>query len=240
MNKSVIESIRGELKSHVDPVYRDGARRFFKEEIKILGVRAPIVRKIAAAWFVGFRTKTQNNEILSLCNQLLASGVQGEQIVALAWAGRLIKRCEPQDFKTFERWAKRYLTNWASCDDYCSHVLGPFLLRFPAYAPRMKTWAHSKNLWVRRMSAVGLIVPLRKGQQLPLAFQIADILLQDREDLVQKGYGWMLKEASKQFPKEILAYVMARRSRMPRTALRYAIEHYPPPIRRGVLHTPSA
>ena len=99
----------------------------------------------------------------------------------------------------------------------------------------MKIWARSKNLWVRRISAVSLIVSLRRGQQLPLAFQIADILLQDREDLVQKAYGWMLKVASARFPKEILAYVMARRDRMPRTALRYAIEHYPPPVRRGVL-----
>ena len=67
------------------------------------------------------------------------------------------------------------------------------------------------------------------------AFQTADILLQDKENLVQKGYGWMLKEASNRFPKEVFRYVMKNKKKMPRTALRYAIEKMPTAWRKEAM-----
>jgi len=231
----LVTTVRRELRSHVDPAYRQSAQRFFHEPVKILGVRTPRVRKIAAKCYLGFSRKAKKKEIFLISEKLLSSGIQEEQTIALAWAGRQVKRFEPRDFQTFERWAKRYLTNWASCDDFCSRVFGPFLLKYPALALRMKVWARSKNLWVRRISAVGLIVSLRRGRQLPLAFQLADLLLTDREDLVQKGYGWMLKVASNVFQKKIFAFVLARKNRMPRTALRYAIEKLPATLRRRAM-----
>ena len=58
-------------------------------------------------------------------------------------------------------------------------------------------------------------------------FEIADILLEDLDDMVQKGYGWMLKVASQIHQKQVFTYVMKHKSQMPRTALRYAIEKMP-------------
>ena len=69
-----------------------------------------------------------------------------------------------------------------------------------------------------------LIYPLRKGKYLNDAFKIANILLKDDDDLVQKGYGWMLKEASPRFEDKVFEYIMSKKEVMPRTALRYAIE----------------
>jgi len=58
-------------------------------------------------------------------------------------------------------------------------------------------------------------------------FAMADLFLADEDDMVQKGYGWMLKEASNKFPNEVFEYVMNNKKEMPRTALRYAIEKLP-------------
>ena len=58
-------------------------------------------------------------------------------------------------------------------------------------------------------------------------FEIADILLLDSDDMVQKGYGWMLKVASKEHLDEIFRFVTDHKAEMPRTALRYAIEKMP-------------
>jgi 3-methyladenine DNA glycosylase AlkD len=80
---------------------------------------------------------------------------------------------------------------------------------------------------MRRASAVALIIPARHGKFLKDVFEIADILLLDRDDLVQKGYGWMLKAASQAHPKNVFDYVMENKKVMPRTALRYAIEKLP-------------
>lgn len=72
-----------------------------------------------------------------------------------------------------------------------------------------------------------LIYPNRKNKYIDEAFEIADILFNDEDDLVQKGYGWMLKEISNLHPQKVFEYVMARKKNMPRTALRYAIEKLP-------------
>jgi 3-methyladenine DNA glycosylase AlkD len=66
-------------------------------------------------------------------------------------------------------------------------------------------------------------------------FRIADLLLEDEEDLVRKAYGWLLKEASKTHQDEVFAYVVDRRDRMPRISYRYAIEKLPEEMRRQAM-----
>jgi 3-methyladenine DNA glycosylase AlkD len=78
-------------------------------------------------------------------------------------------------------------------------------------------------------------LPARKGMFLDDVFEIADKLLLDGDDLVQKGYGWMLKEASKQHQEEVFNYVIRNRAEMPRTALRYAIEKMPENLRKEAM-----
>jgi 3-methyladenine DNA glycosylase AlkD len=80
---------------------------------------------------------------------------------------------------------------------------------------------------MKRASAVSLIVPARKGLFLSDIFEIADILHSDRDDMVQKGYGWMLKVASQAHLNEVFDYIMSKKTTMPRTPLRYAIEKMP-------------
>jgi 3-methyladenine DNA glycosylase AlkD len=82
---------------------------------------------------------------------------------------------------------------------------------------------------------VTLILPARKGDFLKEVLEISDIRLKDKEDMVQKGYGWMLKEASKKHQEEIFDYVMSKKAEMPRTALRYAIEKMPADLRKKAM-----
>ena len=106
---------------------------------------------------------------------------------------------------------------------------------YPSYISNLKKWAKSKNRWVRRASAVSLIIPARRGKFLKDMFEIADILLLDQDDLVQKGYGWMLKTASQAHQKEVFDYVVKNKTRMPRTALRYAIEKMPKSLKEKAM-----
>ena len=102
-----------------------------------------------------------------------------------------------------------------------------FLEMYPDHVSHLRRWATSPNRWVRRAAAVSLIVPAKNGMFLKDVFQIADILLLDKDDMVQKGYGWMLKVASQAHQQEVYEYVLAHKTTMPRTALRYAIEKMP-------------
>ncbi|MFH1564378.1 MAG: DNA alkylation repair protein [bacterium] len=225
MGNNIISKIQEELKENIDLEYKKGACNFFKEKINPMGVRTPTVRKISAKYFSEVKDLGKKN-IFVLCEKLL-TGYDEEKTVAFDWAYRIRKQYTKNDFKVFEGWLKKYVSNWGACDTFCTHAFGYFIFQFTEYLVELKKWAKSKNRWLRRASAVILIYPNRERKYLDEAFEIADILFNDEDDLVQKGYGWMLKEISNLYPKKVFEYVMARKENMPRTALRYAIEKLP-------------
>jgi len=149
------------------------------------------------------------------------------RFLAFEWASKVQKEFVAGDFRKFEYWLKCYVDNWGKCDHLCCSVMGPLVLRFPELVSKTHKWTRSKNRWLRRAAAVSLIIPVRNRTLLDDVFETADVLLLDKDDMVQKGYGWMLKEADNKYPEVVFAYVMKHRRVMPRTALRYAIEKYP-------------
>jgi 3-methyladenine DNA glycosylase AlkD len=234
MENLILSSIRSGLKKNADFKTRESGKRFFKEEVKLYGVKTAIVSRIAKEHFKEIKDK-EKKDIFALCEELWSSGYMEESFIAGKWAYFLHKNYEPSDFSVFERWVDKYVSNWASCDTFCNHALGEYVEKFPGRVTDLKRWAKSKNRWMRRAAAVTLILPARRGGFLKDVFGIADILLQDEDDLVRKGYGWMLKEASRQHQKEVLDYVMKNKKDMPRTALRYAIEKMPQELRKKAM-----
>ncbi len=231
---AVVQEIREELSQNTDHEYYDSVRKFFKEKVTFYGVRTSVVRKISAHYFSQIRKKPKE-ELFELCESLLQSGSTEERTIAFDWAFRIKKGYAPLDFSTFESWLKTYVKNWGSCDDLCTHALGEFIFQFPKFIAEVKKWTESENRWLRRASAVVLIYSIRRGGPIQEGFEIADILLQDGDDMVQKGYGWMLKEVSNLYPEKVFEYVMANKERMPRTSLRYAIEKLPPELKKKAM-----
>jgi 3-methyladenine DNA glycosylase AlkD len=234
MEIDVLAAVREELVQNIDGKTRDGAQRFFKEQVKFHGVKSAIVRKIATKYFKEIKNKDKQ-EIFSLCENLLKSNFGEEAFIAFDWAYSLRRAYEPKDFQLFERWVEEYVDNWAKCDTLCNHTLGAFIEDYPEYIANLKNWARSENRWLRRAAAVTLILPARKGNFSNEVFEIAEILFKDKDDMVQKGYGWMLKELSKTHQDEVFEYIMKRKAEMPRTALRYALEKMPEDMRRKAM-----
>ena len=225
MNK-IIDEIRRELKALSDEKTKLSGLRFFKEEVKLYGVKTDLVVRMGKKHFAGIKDKNKK-EIFGLCEDLWQSGYLEESFIACNWSYNIRKIYEPADFKVFERWVGSYVTNWASCDTLCNHTVGTFIDMYPEFLAGLRKWARSKNRWMRRASAVSLIIPAREGRFLSDIFEIAGILLLDEDDLVRKGYGWMLKAAGQAHQKEVFDFVMENKMTMPRTALRYAIEKMP-------------
>jgi len=225
MNK-IIENLRSELKQNADEKTRISGERFFKEDVKLYGIKSATVGRIAKDYFKIIDDKSKSN-IFKLCEELWKSGMIEESFIACNWSHFVSKQYEQSDFEIFEKWVDKYITNWASCDTFCNHTVGDFIIMYPDYLSGLKKWAKSENRWMKRASAVSLIVPARKGKFLPDIFEIADILHSDKDDMVQKGYGWMLKSASQAHQKEVFDYVVSKKATMPRTSLRYAIEKMP-------------
>jgi 3-methyladenine DNA glycosylase AlkD len=223
---SVITKIREELQGHADPEVQKTSLRFFKEKITCYGMKTPAVMAIAKKYWREVKNRPKR-EIFDLCEELYRSGYLEESFIVSNWAYALSGQYEPEDLTVFRHWIDTYITNWASCDGFCNHTMGDFIEQFPEYVDELNTWTRSDNRWMRRAAAVSLIVPAKHGKFLDEAIGIADLLLEDQDDMVQKGYGWLLKEASRNHQKPVFDYVMKNKKKMPRTALRYAIELMP-------------
>jgi 3-methyladenine DNA glycosylase AlkD len=228
----IIPEIRKELKKHVDVEYRDGAIRFFNEPVECYGVRTPIVRQIGRQYWKQVKDLSKN-KVFELCEKLYKSNIQEETIIATMWVRKHTKDLKPSDFNTFERWIDLYFNNWAKIDDFCTHPMNMLLGMYPELITKTKKWTGSKNRWVRRASAVSLIG--RNKMELEHVFWVAEKMMMDSDDLVQKGYGWMLKVAADTDQKAVHKFVLKHKDCMPRTALRYAIEKMPPDLKKKAM-----
>ncbi len=235
---SVIARIREELEAVADEKTQKSFQRFFKEEIACYGVKTTVVRKIAKKHWseVKLFSKAQ---IFALCEELFRSGYVEEAFVASFWLPNMVDQLEPADLAMFKAWIERYISNWATCDTFCNHTVGGLVETHPENVNEVESWAKSENRWLKRAAAVSLIVPVKKGLFLHEAFEISDMLLNDEDDMVQKGYGWLLKEASRKHQKEVLDYVLKNRKTMPRTALRYTIELMPKELKKEAMKKAS-
>jgi 3-methyladenine DNA glycosylase AlkD len=216
-----------ELVSKSDEKTRLQSQHYFKEEIRTLGVKAALVNEVAREAYKKLLPVSKAG-VFELCEKLWQTGYLEETFIACHFSFQVRKKFESADLTLFRYWIDHYITNWASCDTFCNHTVGSFLDRYPESLPELKVWALSPNRWMRRASAVSLIVPAREGKFLNEILDIANILLHDKDDLVQKGYGWLLKVACKYHEEIVFEFVMKHKNSMPRTALRYAIEKMPP------------
>ena len=227
---NILKEVRQELKANVEAKHKGDSQRYFKENIFCYGVRTPIVRKIAKKYFKQIK-HLDKKEIFILSEGLFKNQHNEEATVAIQWVSNLSRQFEKPDFNIFENWLAKYIDNWAKDDDFCLHIIHPVIKKYPDLIDKLKSWSRSENMWLRRASAVSFITTVEgfyaTKHNLRHIFEVAETLLHDKEDLVQKGYGWMLKSASVHNQEEVFEFVMKHKSSMPRTALRYAIEKMP-------------
>ncbi|AJH15573.1 DNA alkylation repair protein [Myroides profundi] len=226
--KELLSDIRQTLQDYVDPQNIVVSSRFFKgdEQPKEYGVSKEILNKIGKELFNDLKTKPKE-EIYSLCQELWKSLYFEEAYIACIITKRLHRHYEATDMKYFGLWLNKYVQSWADCDTLCCSTIGPLFIKYPLEIEQLTLWATSPNRWMRRGAAVSLVVPARKGLYLEKVFELAILLMKDEDDLVQKGTGWMLKEASKSHQAEVYEFIMQYKVVMSRTTLRYAIEKMP-------------
>ena len=225
---SLLADLELALEAAIEPGFQARQQHFSKEEINSLGVRTPVVREIAKNFYPQVKA-VPFDEFLEICRAILMQKTIEHRNIAFAWAFRRKKELESRHFEVLFGWLNDFVSNWTDCDQLCCEVFGHFLIANPQFYPETKQWAASSNRWLRRACTVILIPELRKTcKQLPLLFELVEILIQDKDDLVQKGYGWALKVASQVKQAETFVFILQHRNAMPRTALRYAIEKLSP------------
>ena len=181
-------------------------------------------RKLSAKLFKSIGDKSKDN-IFSLCGELLEQREWALGVIAFDFAYRVKKQYDENTFAVFESWLEKYVRGWGDCDDLCVHALGELIRQKPELISKTIAWTKRDEFWMRRASAVSLLVSIRRNDYKKIdPFQISDLLMNDGHYLVLKGYGWMLKELAVQEPQRVFDYLTEHKTVMPRVAFRYAIQ----------------
>lgn len=233
----IIESIKSEINDNAEGKIKEYQSDYHELPFFYYGLKTPLVRSIGKKYFKKLKKFTINNaeKILDACNRLLSERIVELRTIAFQWAFRIKDESQEEHFKIFRLWLEEYVTGWGSCDDLCTHALGYIVYKYPSLFSSVKTWTQSNNIWFKRAAAVSLIYGLRRKCFLKEAFIIAEILLEDKEKYVRKGYGWMLKEAANNFQREVFNFVIEHKEKMPRVSLRYAIEKMPDRMKKNAM-----
>jgi 3-methyladenine DNA glycosylase AlkD len=198
----------------------------YGEGDRFIGVRVPAIRKVA---------KEFSSLPLPEVMRLLHSKIHEERLTALVI---LVLQTEKGDAEIRRRVYELYLANtkhinnWDLVDLSAPQLVGVHLndkSRKPLYQLAKSSW-----LWDRRISILATFHFIRQGDHAD-TLRIAKMLLADKQDLIHKAVGWMLREVGKRDQVALESFLDKDHHIMPRTMLRYAIERFPEKRRQAYL-----
>jgi 3-methyladenine DNA glycosylase AlkD len=213
------------------------SQRFFKtgkgqygEGDRFLGIRVPAIRKCVRE----YRTRSLEDIL-----ELLRSPFHEARLLALlilvakfSAANRSSSVDQEAVYRSYLNHTK-YINNWDLVDCSAEHIVGAYLFsrdRKPIYR-----LARSKSMWERRIGIVSTFHFIKR-QDFSDILAVVELLLHDKEDLIHKAAGWMLREVGKRDPNAEKSFLAKHYRQMPRTMLRYAIEKFSAGERQAYLH----
>jgi 3-methyladenine DNA glycosylase AlkD len=205
--------------------FKTGPGQYGEGDI-FLGVQVPQIRKIV---------KQYKNLCFEDIVKLLISPIHEERLSALlilVLQFNCADACQKKNIYNFYLKNSGYINNWDLVDLTAPHILGAYLSDKDREA--IYILARSKNMWQRRIAIISTFHFIRNNQ-FNDTLGVVKILLSDKEDLIHKAAGWMLREVGKRDINILEDFLHKYRNGMPRTMLRYAIERFPQAKRKVYL-----
>ena len=228
VSAEIANEIKAEIRKEADPEHAKRVTRYFREPITAHGLTAPKEKEIARRYY--HRVKKDLPTAIQVTQQLIESQILEEASVGIKILRKMTRHLTPAHFDTVDTWVD-LLTNWANTDGLSTWIIADIIKKDPHLTDRLQEWTTSENRWRRRAAAVSLVPIARKGDMLDQVFRITDRLMTDNDDMVRKGVGWLLKEASKEHHQEIRNYLLKWRPETSALILRYASEKLPKEMR---------
>jgi 3-methyladenine DNA glycosylase AlkD len=233
MGDSRLGELKKQLINLADDTIAQHSRRFFKtgkgeygEGDVFLGIRVPELRKLVRQ----FRDMS-----LSDITRLIRSRYHEERLLALLLLVAMFQKASRNGQKKIYNFYLKHtanINNWDLVDSSAAQIVGVFL-RDRDKKPLYKL-VRSENLWERRIAIIATFHFI-KHHEFDDALRLSEILLNDRQDLIHKAVGWMLREVGKRDLNTEEAFLKTRYQDMSRTMLRYAIEKFPEERRQAYL-----
>ncbi len=229
------------LRAVATPAKAKASSWFFKtgpgqygEGDKFLGVTVPEQRKVAQQF---------KDLPIKETEKLVTSPWHEERLTGLFILVSQYKKADEANKKAIYEFYishTNFINNWDLVDSSAGYIVGPYLENKTYKMKVLTKLAKSDFLWDRRIAMLSTFYYIYQGKA-DEALVIAEILLQDEHDLIQKAVGWMLREIGKRVDKQILIkFLENHAAHMPRTTLRYSIEHFDSKTRQHYLSLASA
>lgn len=193
-----------------------------------IGIPAPALRKISRKYYKTIKI----NEL----NLLISSKLHEYRLLALIILTDKIKKANLENQKLIVEYYLenlKYVNNWDLVDVSAYSILGMYLYNINDYS-LLYEFSESDNLWIKRIGIVATNYLIRNNE-LSVTLDIVDILLKDTHDLIHKANGWMLRNLGDKDQDLLTEYLYTNYYDIPRTTLRYAIEHYQEDKRKAIL-----
>lgn len=224
--KRLKEMGNSEIAAHSQRFFKSGKGEYAEGD-KFLGIRVPELRKFAREYL-----EIPTEEVL----ELLSSSFHEARLLAIfILVAKYASGNEDEKRVIYHSYLAhmKHINNWDLVDSSAEHIVGAYL--FNRDKSTLYQLAESKILWERRVGVLATFHFIKKGH-FSDTLAIAELLLNDREDLIHKAVGWMLREVGKRDPSVEEKFLNRFYRKMPRTMLRYAIEKLPDDEKRAYLH----
>lgn len=232
---SQIGNLKHDLQKSADTQKSTFLQRYFKtgkgeyaEGDVFLGLSVPYLRKLARSY-----KQLDSKDI----KKLLQSKIHEYRQIALMILSLQFSTAtnsEKEVIYNFYLAHTKWINNWDLIDGSAPTIVGGYLLDKPRNM--LFKLSKSTSVWERRIAILATHQFIKEKKEYQDTFRIAELLLADKHDLIHKAVGWMLREVGKRVSRESLEeFLKEHYKTMPRTALRYSIEHFPEKVRRAYI-----
>jgi 3-methyladenine DNA glycosylase AlkD len=227
------KAVKAELRKLAKPQKAEIFKWFFKTKEgeygfgdKFIGITVPEMRMVSKQFI---------NLDLKEIESLLQSEIHEDRLTALFILVLKFKKEKLLREEIYNLYLKntKFINNWDLVDSSADKIVGAFLLEKPRQV--LYQLAKSSLVWDRRIAIVSTYQFIR-ANQFEDTLKISELLLNDPHDLIHKAVGWMLREVGKKSKKDLENFLNKHYQQMPRTMLRYSIEHFQAEIRQKYLH----
>jgi len=209
-------------------------QHFFKDEIQSRGWYTNELRKLARRFTRVIRREEGLDYLVEVADNLFHGNMLEEKVLAVLLLEPCVGDFTSAHFKLFDQWLDRVST-WADHDALVQCVIGHMIVADPRRLRRIFVWSRSRNRWRRRAAAVALLRGTNQGLFWDEVQQITGALLEDEDDMVQKGLAWLLRETARFDGARTIPLLMSIRTSAPRLVLRTACERLSAKDRARVL-----
>jgi 3-methyladenine DNA glycosylase AlkD len=235
----VAAELRGALKRGGSAEHAKGVQWFFKEEIKSHGWYTAALRRFARQTRRSILEEHGLEFLIQVADKMFSGTVLEEKVFAVLLLENLTGKLDETHFAMIESWIGR-ISSWADHDALVHCLIAPMVAADRTRLKRVFAWSKSPDRWHRRAACVAVIQGRQQREFFRETVLLSNILLNDQDDMVQKGLGWLLRVMAKVDPENTMPYLMSIRDRAPRLVLRTACETLAPEVRRKILDRVSA